>query len=306
MERTLNDTPGVITDIQRFSLYDGPGIRTTVFLKGCPLRCQWCHNPECLAPQPQVRYQPRRCTGCGACAAVCPQGVHTVDGGTHALRRERCTACGACAAACPTQALSIAGRSVTAGEVLAEALRDRAYYEKTGGLTVSGGEPLAQPAFAHALLALAKASGLHTCVETSGYAPWASVERIRPVTDLFLLDWKAGDPARHLAYTGVAQQPILANLERLAATGAAIILRFPLVPGLNDTAADLDAIAALLERFPTVDHGELMAYHKMGAAKYAGLGLDYPLPGLDDMAEARKAEILAALQARTKRPFIWG
>lgn len=298
---------GVITDVQRFSLYDGPGIRTTVFTKGCPLRCVWCHNPECIAPHIQLSYSARKCIGCGACAAACPHGVHVVGAEGHTLRWARCTGCGACVGACPTDALSLSGREVRAGDVLQEALRDRAYYESSGGgLTISGGEPLMQPDFTYALLHVAHAAGIHTCMETSGVAPWAALERMLPVTTLFLFDWKSGVAARHKARTGAPQRRIEENLDLLLAGGAQVVLRMPLVPGVNDTPEDLKGIAALLRRYPAVARAELMAYHRMGADKYAQHDLTYTLPDVPDMPEQRKVEILDFLRGQVEQPLVWG
>jgi pyruvate formate lyase activating enzyme len=254
----LRNVEGVVTDVQRFSLQDGPGIRTTVFLKGCPLRCRWCHNPECLSPLPQMR------------------------GGAPVGRRAR------------------------AGEVIDEALRDRAYYGTLGGLTVSGGEPLMQPEFARALLHLAKSAGLNTCVETCGFGAWAALKALAAACDLFLFDWKAGTPERHLALTGAPRQPILDNLERLTEAGARIVLRCPIVPGLNDGDEDLRAIAEVLARHPGIERAELMAYHSMGAGKYRELGMTYELNGLKDLVEPERSAILERLRAMTEREIVWG
>lgn len=256
--KELRNVEGMITDVQRFSLQDGPGIRTTVFLKGCPLRCRWCHNPECLSPEPQMR------------------------GG------------------------ALVGRRAQAGELIDEVLRDRAYYESTGGLTVSGGEPLMQPEFAFSLLALAKAEGLNTCVETSGFGAFAALERLVGVCDLFLFDWKAGTEQGHLALTGVSQAPVISNLERLDKAGANIVLRCPIVPGLNDSDQDIEAIARVLARHPRIARVELMAYHRLGAGKYRELGMDYTLGALPDLVEPERSKILQRLRSMTDREAIWG
>lgn len=254
----LKNVCGVITDVQRFSLQDGPGIRTSMFLKGCPLRCRWCHNPECLSPVPQMR-----------------RGA-------------------------------LVGRKAYAGELIDEALRDRAYYGDTGGLTVSGGEPLMQPEFTLALLTLGKAEGLNTCVETSGYGAFTQLLRWIPVCDLFLFDWKAGTDESHQALTGVSQAPIAHNLAGLDKAGAKIVLRCPIVPGLNDHDADLAAIACLLARFPHIERAELMAYHRFGAGKYKELGMRYTLDALPDLIEPERSRILERLSAMTDRAVSWG
>lgn len=272
---------GLIFDIQRFSLFDGPGIRTTVFFKGCPLHCPWCHNPEGMVPRPELLFQPDLCVQCGACVAVCPQGAHHIaSDGAHTLDRAMCavggadSCMGACANVCPSKALRICGQSRTIAEVMAIVRRDRGYYADTGGgLTLSGGEPLLQPAFAAALLAAAKAEGLHTAVETSGFAAWSSFEAIRFAVDLFLFDIKETDSQRHAAFTGVPLAPILQNLRRLMAGGAAVVLRLPMIPGYNDRPDHIEAIARLADSLPRLVEVHLLPYHRLGEGKHTLLGL---------------------------------
>jgi glycyl-radical enzyme activating protein len=263
---------GRIFDLQRFSLHDGPGIRTTVFLKGCPLRCRWCHNPESQAPGTELSFDTSRCTGCAACIPACTQDCHHLIDGHHSLLREDCTTCGTCVTACAQGALRLIGRDTTTAEVIATALRDRGYYDRSGGgLTVSGGEPLAQAGFTYDLCAQAKAAGLHTVVETSGHATVAAVERLLPVVDLWLVDWKCSDPLRHYELTGVGHELIRATLARLSAARAPVILRCPLIPGLNDEPTHFDGIAALASELPA-RQVELMAYHDLGIAKAGRIG----------------------------------
>lgn len=275
----MSEATGLVFAIERCSLHDGPGIRTTVFLKGCPLHCLWCHNPESISPRPELYFLHERCTRCGACAAVCPTACHDLSGGAHAIDRERCTACGRCTEQCPTGALEIKGRTLGVEEVLAEVIRDRDYYrESGGGLTLSGGEPMLQYEFSRELLSAAAEQGLHTCVETSGYASAERLPAIVPVVSLFLVDWKETDPARHRQWTGVNNEPIRENIKALDAAGASILLRCPVVPGHNDRPDHFQGIAELANELTHVTGIEIMPYHPMGRGKSSRIGKDYALP----------------------------
>jgi glycyl-radical enzyme activating protein len=278
---------GRVFDIQRFSIHDGPGIRTTVFLKGCPLTCAWCHNPESRAAAPQLAFSPSLCIGCGFCFRQCTQGAHATGDTGHTLDRERCVACLACAEECHSGALEVIGAERTVEDVLREALRDRPFYEESGGgVTVSGGEPLAQPAFAAALLQGCREAGVHTCIETSGEAPWEAVESVLPHTDLFLYDWKETDPERHAVFTGRDNARILDNLRRLDASGAAIVLRCPVIPGMNLRDDHIEGIAELARSLKGCRAVQVMGYHRLGGGKRdrIGLGPDPRMPeGITDM-----------------------
>lgn len=264
---------GIIFDIKRFAIHDGPGIRTTVFFKGCPLRCAWCQNPEGMNPQPETLYYEHLCTGCGACLEACPTVAHTIEDGQHAFNRDLCTADGLCAKACRSDALRLAGREVRVDEVLEAVLRDKVFYETSGGgVTLSGGEPLMQGEFAAALLAAAKASGLHTALDTSGFASWEEFERVLPLVDLFLYDIKDTDEHRHLRYTGVELDGILNNLKSLDAAGAKILLRCPIVPGVNHTEEHIGRLAELAGSLSGIVGMERLAYHTLGLAKWRALG----------------------------------
>jgi pyruvate formate lyase activating enzyme len=270
----VNETTGTIFEIQRFSIHDGPGIRTTVFLKGCPLRCVWCHNPEGIERAPRLSFLADRCIGCGYCFGVCPQHGHQMVDGVHVLQRQACLACGRCSAKCYAGALELVGRQVGVQEVIEEVLKDRPFYETSGGgMTLSGGEPMLQLPFTLALLRAAKGAGLHTAMETCGYTTSAALDRVRPFVDLFLFDLKETDPARHLEYTGVENAPILAALRHLHDAGATVLLRLPIVPGLNDRPEHLRCVAERVRELPRLQGVEIMPYHRLGSSKRQRFGL---------------------------------
>ena len=296
---------GIIFNVERFAIHDGPGIRTVVFLKGCPLRCAWCSNPESQRLERELFHSAKKCLGgavCGACAAACPNGAIVNGGGVLSFRRELCTACGACAAACPSRALEMQGRSRSSGDVLRELLADEPFFRNSGGgVTLSGGEPLLQAEFCAELLEQCRALHLHTCVETAGHVPWDSLALAAPHVCQFLYDVKHLDSARHRAGTGVGSELILDNLKCLSAEfpQVPITVRTPVIPGFNDSEADIGAIAEFLAPLQSVKDYALLAYHSFGAAKYRALGRDY---GMDEAVRI-PAERMAALQeaARLER-----
>lgn len=264
---------GTVFNIQRFSLFDGPGVRTVVFLKGCPLRCEWCHNPEGLSSRKQIMYNPERCMGCSACAEACGLGCHAVKDGIHTYDRRRCIACGKCVEDCYSRALTAMGQVVTVEEVMDTVLRDATVYrESGGGLTLSGGEPLMQGDFSVALLKTAKSHGLHTCVETSGYGKTEVLTEMARYVDLFLFDYKITGDEAHRALCGVPQTPILSHLTLLDSLSAKVILRCPLLP-FNRNSDHAEGIAKTVLSHPSVTEVQIMPYHRLGIAKSEQLGM---------------------------------
>jgi pyruvate formate lyase activating enzyme len=296
---TLDDgIGGSIFDIKRFAVHDGPGIRTTVFLKGCPLRCDWCHNPESQEFGPVLAHFPRNCIGCGKCLTACPQGAIRATPEGNVIDRRRCVRCGTCTRECYAEALVLHGRRATVGEVIDEVEKDRLFYENSGGgMTLSGGEPLSQPEFALALLRAGRRAGFHNALDTSGLARRDVLEEAAKYTDLLLYDLKSLDPVAHRARTGRSSRLILANLKRLGRGSVPICVRVPVVPGFNDGEVSLAAIGEFVRCLPAVESVELLRYHRLGEGKYAGLGLSCPTLGLEPPSDERMARLVEAVRA---------
>jgi pyruvate formate lyase activating enzyme len=281
-----------VTDIQGYSIHDGPGIRTVVFLKGCSLECRWCSNPECISGGPEIGLFRNLCTACGACDGVCPNGALSFTvGSPPSIDRGLCTGCGACVAVCSYKALVQYGTRMTVFDVVR---RDAMFYEASGGgVTVSGGEPLLRPEFVSALLRKCRAAGIHTCVETSGCAPESAVRQVLPYADCWLYDLKLYDPGRHSDNTGRTNEVILTNAAIVAGSGADVLFRMPLIPGVTDDPQNLEDIAGFVKRLGgTTNSIELMPYHRLGEGKYRSLDRPYPLTGLTPLT----AEDLAGVQ----------
>lgn len=263
---------GMITDIQRFSLNDGPGIRTTVFLKGCNLHCAWCHNPETIRKKNELMVYPANCIGCGHCVPVCPSGARSIAAGVLQFDRSRCTACGACAAVCFPGALKMAGRSVSVAEVMGEILQDRAYYaDSGGGVTLSGGELFCQAEFADALIDACREEKIPVAVETNLNWQFESVRPILEKLDLIMFDVKIFDSVEHKRWTGVENAELLDNARRLDTLDRPLIARTPLIPGATDSAENIRAIAGFLRNFRNLRCYELLNFNPLGESKYRAL-----------------------------------
>jgi pyruvate formate lyase activating enzyme len=304
IETDVEVLTGTITDIQHFSIHDGPGIRTTVFFKGCNQRCFWCHNPETLASGPQLQLFLDRCIGCGVCFERCPQGAHLLEDGERRFDRDACVACGTCVETCYAQALVLVGEQRTVDDVVDVVLRDRAFYETSGGgVTLSGGEPLLQVDFAHAILARCRAEGIHTAIETAANVPWERIERVLPVTDLVMMDIKVMDDARHRAVTGAPNGRILAHARRLGEGDKPLIVRTPVIPGVNDDEESVAAIAEFVAQLPNLAYYELLRFHAMAKNKYDSLEMDYcaadlTAPTDDEMAALTEVARRYGIEAR--------
>ena len=277
----MNDIP--IAAIRRLTLHDGPGTRTTVFVKGCPLHCRWCHNPECISARPQLLFHDNLCVGCGKCAAVCPHGAQKWVESQKAeverqIDRSRCRLCGTCVEACWHGALEICGREYTPEALLPLLLRDAAFYESGGGVTVSGGEPLLYAEGVAGLFALLREHGIRTALDTCGEAPWAAFETGLPFTDLVLFDIKGMDSERHRANTGHGNERIHKNLRRLGERGVPIEVRMPVVPGCNDVEAEFEAAARFLAEIPSLAAVRLLPYRSLARSKYRAAGLADTMP----------------------------
>jgi pyruvate formate lyase activating enzyme len=306
----LNDAPkGLVFNIQKFSLHDGPGIRTIVFLKGCPLACIWCSNPEGRSKNIELMQTCERCIGtdeCDRCLAVClDESLHVGDDGNVVVDRSRCDGCGDCAYVCPPRALEVSGRWVSVGEVLRTVEEDDAFYARSGGgLTVSGGEPLAQGAFVRALLEAARGRGIDTAIETSGLCNWKTLKEVARLADRIYFDIKCLDPEKHERGTGVSNKKILDNFRKLRTElpEAEVFVRTPVIPGFNDSREDIAAIVAFIEAAGGAASYELLAYHGFGEPKYPKLGRHYPLSHLAPLSPLQIQELKGVAMQLSEAP----
>ncbi len=292
------DAEGTVFNIQRYAIHDGPGIRTTVFLKGCPLCCQWCHNPESQSARPEFMVVESRCVVCGECRRVCPFARAMPGEGPLPPRVEGCTLCGECVEACPTGARQMLGRRMSVEDVMAQITADAVFYEESGGgVTFSGGEPLSQLGFLRGLLQACRSRGLRTAVDTCGFACTDSLLDVARRTDLILFDLKLMDDARHRAFTGVSNEPILANLKALDCIHKNFWIRVPLIPGINDDPANLEAMARFVASLYGVAQVCVLPYHAVGADKFRRLGRPAPLAPLPAPAPERVQAAVDRFQA---------
>ena len=297
----------VIFDIRKYSIHDGPGIRTTVFFKGCPLRCWWCHNPEGQDVEPELVYRKSRCIGCDECSKSCQREAISLVAQSISVNREKCVTCNNCCRVCPSDALSIAGKQMSVKEILEEIEKDRTFYEESrGGVTFSGGEPLMQPDFLNALLKECKERAIHTAVNTCGFAQYEIIDRIRDKVDLFLYDIKTMDNRKHRKYTGASNEQILKNLKKLAESGSSIVISFPIIPGINDDDKNVTRTAKFISSLPNIQQVNLLPYHRAGIEKYKNLGKPYKLDKIQPPSNQRVKSVKEKMEAFGIRVGIGG
>ena len=293
----------IVFNIKKFSVNDGPGIRTTVFLKGCPLSCIWCHNPESKHAFPELMFAAEKCVMCGKCANVCPQNVHLFKNNEHVIARENCIGCGKCEEECLYEAVEVAGKKKSVDEVIDEVLKDKIFYETSnGGVTLSGGEPLLQYEFSLEILKRAKQEGLHTAMETCGYTDEERIREIAQYVDLFLFDYKITNEELHKKYTGVSNEKIIHNLKVLNLLGKQIILRCPIIPGINDTDEHFAGIADMANTLSCVSEINVEPYHPLGKSKAEKLGVVYELSDLKFTEEEQTQAWMNAISQKTDKP----
>ena len=297
---------GVVFDIMKFAIHDGPGIRTTVFLKGCPLSCIWCHNPESQSKAPEISYVSEKCIACGYCIQVCPNDCHKIISHEHIFDRSECVRCGLCAEKCPTQALEIIGKEMSVTEVIDEVIKDKSFYDNTGGgVTFSGGEPMFQFEFVLELLKEANKRGLHVCMETCGYSSVEHYAKTLPYVDTYLFDIKETDSGKHIEYTGIPMKTITESLELLNSHNAKIVLRCPLIPGLNVREEHFKEIGILASRLQSVMQIDVIPYKPLGLAKCERIGKDNVLhKEINFPPESDVKKWVKSIKSRSSKPVL--
>lgn len=287
---------GLITDIQRFSLNDGPGIRTTVFFKGCNMRCEWCHNPETISHKKEIMFYGSKCIGCGRCFEVCPEGIHTVIDGAHIINRQKCVLCGKCVENCYAEALVFSAKELTADEVMREILQDKVYYdESNGGVTLSGGEVSCQKEFALEIIKKCKENGIKTAIETNLLLPFEQLRELLAAVDLIMFDIKIFDGEAHKIHTGVDNAQILENARNLDELGIPFIVRTPLIPNVTDGAENLSAIAEFISPLKNLLYYELLNFNPLGASKYQSLDSENKFEDARPFEKSRLEKLSAEL-----------
>lgn len=297
---------GIISNISRGSLHDGPGVRTVVYFKGCGLRCKWCHNPETFSLQPSILYFPQKCISCKNCIRICPQ-AHKEGEGHMVFLRESCKVCGDCAQCCPTGALTRCGDMMSTGTLLTEVMKDYHYYQQSGGgVTISGGECLLQVNFAEAFLRMCQKKKIHTAIESSFHVPLENALRILPVTDLVFADLKHPDPDLHQYYTGFTNEQIIQNIREVSRYHSNIIIRIPVIPGVNDAEKTMKAFGRIITSFHGGVKGvELMKYNYLAKSKYESLGLNYNSFGEQTQSKEQMGVLVEILQSQITQPVFY-